>query len=442
MRTLEEVQKITTDLDRELPESFDTPLIKSTDDIISSLLNRPAPGQNAGITNGTDQAAHNDATLQYYIPLRSDRKIIGRPIVFFKRAIRRVLKYLFTHMIDKQNTINAQTYAAINTLNSNNTILSERLSDDYNGLKAELCDRQNDMHNKLLVEFHDEINNANNNIILAKIEMDENNKSLIRQIAYEREKLEMSVFRAIYNRDKEKDTENLQPEKVIPSLKKAEFNYFDFENRFRGSRDHIKEKLECYVPYLKDCDSLIDLGCGRGELLELMRDNNIPAVGVDISEEFVDWCSFKELDAKLGDAVEYLATLEDNSIGAITGIQLVEHLSFESLVQLCDLAYKKLSSGGVMIFETVNPTCLAIYSNYFYVDPTHDKPVHPLLLKYIAEESGFMKVETLYTEQSKTGYKLPLLDAPANNIDEFNSGLNTISDLLFGSQDYAIIAIK
>ena len=456
MRTLEEVQKIIGELDGGCPESNNSQ--PSTDEIVASLLDRPVP---VSVQEQSDNssASHNNAGLEYYLPLRSDRKIIGRWIVFFKRVVRRVLKFLFIPIVDRQNAINSHTASTIGELNnridalntSNNELrveLSDAISAKNNELKVEISDGFNTKNNELRTELSDRLNTIGNEMVSLRgdliSEIGSNNDSLKNSMLYEREKFEVSVFRAIYGKDKVSG-QPLQPKETNPAknpVKLPEFNYFDFENNFRGSRDHVKEKLKYYMQYLDGRKNLIDLGCGRGELLELMRDNNIPAVGIDISQEFVDWCGFNGLEAILDDAVDHIASLEDNTVGAITGIQLVEHLSFDGMLRLCDLAFRKLESGGVLILETVNPTCLSVYSNFFYVDPTHDKPVHPLLLKYLLKEAGFQKIETVFTEHSRADKRLPLLDAQASNLAEFNDGINTLSDLLFGSQDYAIIATK
>jgi len=254
----------------------------------------------------------------------------------------------------------------------------------------------------------------------------------------QQEEFMLSVFRAINGPDKEPV---ILPQSVEREST-ASFDYFKFENHFRGPREHVKKTLKQYMYYLSNKKHVIDLGCGRGELLELISEYNISAVGVDISREFVDWCNFNGHKAILGDAIDYLASVEENTTDAITGIQLAEHLDFDKLLELCSLAYKKLADGGVFIMETPNPSCLSIYANAFYLDPTHNKPVHPLLLKYIIENAGFSKVELVFSEHSKARNDLPFLKASAENINEFNNGVTVLSELLFGSQDYAVIAVK
>ena len=223
----------------------------------------------------------------------------------------------------------------------------------------------------------------------------------------------------------------------------TKINYFDFENHFRGSLTTIRQNQMRYIPYFQGKNHVLDLGCGRGEFLELLRENHIPATGIDLLAEFVDFCNLKDLSVTKGNGVDYLATLEDASLDGIFAGQVVEHLTTDELLLLCHHAYHKLSAGGTLILETPNPTTLAIYSNFFYVDPSHVKPVHPLTLRYFLQEAGFSSIEVIYTEESRDGRKIiPLEGDGIDNLDAFNESLQTLSDFIYGCQDYAIIAKK
>jgi len=215
-------------------------------------------------------------------------------------------------------------------------------------------------------------------------------------------------------------------------------DYFDFENHFRGSIESIKKAQEAYLPYFRGKKRVLDIGCGRGEFLSLLKENNIPAKGVDIYEPYVDYCNSKGLKAVCGDGTAFLAGV-DHLDGIFVG-QVVEHLRPEEIIRLCNTAYEKLSEGGCIIIETPNPTSLAIYTNAFYIDPSHIKPVHPLTMKYYLEKAGFRNIETLFTENSRPPYSIPEL--ALEGAEEFNSAMKQLSDILYGSQDYAVIAVK
>ncbi len=207
-------------------------------------------------------------------------------------------------------------------------------------------------------------------------------------------------------------------------------DYFDFENHFRGTIAHIKEAQRIYLPYFQGKKNVLDIGCGRGEFLSLLHDEGIPAHGVDVYEPYADYCRMQGLSAECGDGIAHLAGLD--SVDGIFVGQVVEHLKTEQITALCNTAYEKLTDGGCIIIETPNPTSLAIYTGAFYIDPSHQKPVHPLTMQYFLEKAGFTKIEILYPEQSRPDVKLTSHDPDVQKI----------TDIMFGAQDYAVIAVK
>jgi O-antigen chain-terminating methyltransferase len=175
--------------------------------------------------------------------------------------------------------------------------------------------------------------------------------------------------------------------------------YAAFEERFRGSREEIMGRQQVYLPLLKDAGlgtaaaPVIDLGCGRGEWLELLRDNGLAARGVDLNRHFLATCRERGLAAAEGDAVSFLASLPDCSVGAVTGFHIVEHLPLEGLLRLLGEAARVLKPGGVAIFETPNPENLAVGACHFYSDPTHKHPIYPPTLEFLVERQGLVRVE-------------------------------------------------
>lgn len=219
-------------------------------------------------------------------------------------------------------------------------------------------------------------------------------------------------------------------------------DYFKFQNNFRGTRALITERQEMYLPYFKDSrEPVLDIGCGRGEFLSLMKANKIPAFGVDMYPEYVIEGGMNGLDVRLGDGIEFLQNAKQ-SFGGIFVCQVIEHISFTQLQTLCAAAYEKLVPGGYLILETPNPRCLSIYTNGFYIDPTHDKPVHPLMLQYLVGEIGFEDVKIEYTECSRERPLPQIQSDEIKNLDQINEGIARVSNMLFGSQDYAVIARK
>lgn len=218
-------------------------------------------------------------------------------------------------------------------------------------------------------------------------------------------------------------------------------DYFDFENRFRGSREHVKNVQEIYLPFFKNCKNVVDLGCGRGEFVELLLENGIGVKGVDLYMPYVEYCKMQNLPVEQGDALVYLKGQE--KVDGIFLGQVVEHLSIAQTIELCHIAYNKLEVGGYLIMETPNPTSLAIYTESFYMDPSHNRPIHPKTLQYIAEKQGFSEVKILFTESSRLPYHIPkLAEHGEGRAHEFDLAMERVADMLFGSQDYAIIAKK
>ncbi|MCI8510952.1 MAG: class I SAM-dependent methyltransferase [Lachnospiraceae bacterium] len=224
------------------------------------------------------------------------------------------------------------------------------------------------------------------------------------------------------------------------TLKYRSIDYLDFESHFRGSRFEITERQKQYLSYYKGCKNVIDIGCGCGEFLELLENNDIVGVGVDTYEDFVVYCHTLGLNAVLDDGIHYLKTVNGTD-GLFLG-QVVEHLTIEQILELCDLAYEKLERSRYIVIETPNPTSLAIYANAFYVDPSHTRPVHPLTLEYFLRKSGFRNIRIVYTENSRLAGIPSLKGEAIENLNEFNHAIQKASDMLFGSQDYAVIAQK
>jgi SAM-dependent methyltransferase len=165
--------------------------------------------------------------------------------------------------------------------------------------------------------------------------------------------------------------------------------YLTFENTFRGSETLIRERQTIYVPLLDGHEPVLDIGCGRGELLELLRDAEIPARGVDLDPAMVARCHAKGLtDVELGDAVAYVNGLEDSSLGAIVAAQVIEHLPYRELLELMRVAQRKLRPGGRLIVETVNPHAAHALKT-FWVDFTHQHPVFPEVVLALCRLSGF-----------------------------------------------------
>jgi len=220
-----------------------------------------------------------------------------------------------------------------------------------------------------------------------------------------------------------------------------EIDYFDFENYFRGPRETVKKWQEDYLPYFQGRQNVLDIGCGRGEFLEVLTKAGVDVTGVDVYPKFVEYCKGLGLRIVQADALDYLHSQEKT--GGIFASQVIEHLSTDKMIEFCRLAYQKLEDGAYLIMETPNPSCLAIFTHAFYIDPSHNKPVHPLTVRYILERAGYRDIQIVYTETSRLSEGLPMLQGQGiDNLDEFNQAIKELNNVLYGSQDYAVIAKK
>jgi O-antigen chain-terminating methyltransferase len=216
--------------------------------------------------------------------------------------------------------------------------------------------------------------------------------------------------------------------------------YFAFEERFRGSREEINKRLEVYLPRLREAqiapgDSLIlDLGCGRGEWLELLRDNGYRARGIDLNRVVIEQCQSRGLDVLEGDVIAYLQSLPDNSVALVTGFHLIEHLPFEILMKLLSESFRVLRPRGMAIFETPNPANVLVGSCNFYFDPTHRNPLPSLMTQFLVQYCGFAEVEILNLNPSD-GFKAD----EGNELDELSKQFN---QYFYGPMDYAVIGYK
>ncbi|RZI43621.1 class I SAM-dependent methyltransferase [Herbaspirillum sp. HC18] len=217
----------------------------------------------------------------------------------------------------------------------------------------------------------------------------------------------------------------------------ADAFYTEFERKFRGSREDILERLKVYLPYLanfrSDPDALvIDIGCGRGEWLELLSGEGCKAVGVDMNSAMVATCRERGLAAECDDAIAYLRRQPEGSVAAVTGFHIIEHLPFETLIALFDAALHALRRDGFIIFETPNPENLTVGACNFYTDPTHLHPIVPAVAEFMARQRGFARAEILRLHPYPDNMQL------ADDSDV----ARRVNRALYGPQDFAVIAWK
>ena len=221
------------------------------------------------------------------------------------------------------------------------------------------------------------------------------------------------------------------------------YKYVGFEDQFRGSQDDIGERVAAYVPLFEGASDVLDVGCGRGEFLALLKANGISARGIDLNDEMAAVCRERGLDAAAGDALSYLLAQPDGSLGGLFAAQVVEHLEPDYLMRLLETAYHKLRPGSKIVLETINAACWYAFFSSYIRDITHVRPLHPETLQYLVSASGFQKVTVRYTapfpEQSKLQTVAASLDRPESIEVVFNENVGKLNDLLFTYLDYAAV---
>jgi SAM-dependent methyltransferase len=209
-------------------------------------------------------------------------------------------------------------------------------------------------------------------------------------------------------------------------------DYFAFESRMRGSVDSIRERQRRYVDDFRAAAPVLDVGCGRGELLSLLRDAGVAARGIDADADMVAYARGEGLDVEQADAIDYLERLDEGSLGGIFMGQVVEHLPAAALVRALTLAAAKLRAGGILVAETINPLSPLALRHYF-ADLTHAQPLVPETLELLARQAGFAETEIRF------------LNEPAERLTEpddpvIAANVRRLNEVLFAPLDYALVA--
>ena len=236
------------------------------------------------------------------------------------------------------------------------------------------------------------------------------------------------------------------------------FSYVGFEDRFRGSQDEIRSRLRDYVPVFVNAvvgrleggmvAPVLDVGCGRGELLALLSEAGVPARGIDVNGEMVALCRERGFDAAQSDALAYLESLPDASLGGLAAIQVVEHLEPGYLSRFLETAFHKLQPGAPIVLETINPACWMAFFEAYIRDLTHAQPLHPDTLRFLVQASGFSSVDVQYRSPVSDADRLETVKRPgsgeppalAEAIAAINAHADKLNTRLFSYMDYAVVA--
>ena len=219
-------------------------------------------------------------------------------------------------------------------------------------------------------------------------------------------------------------------------------DYFAFEARMRAPTEEVRERQRPYLDLLRDAAPVLDVGCGRGELLRLLREHDVEGRGVDADGDMVAYATGEGLAVEQGDALAYLGSLHDGSLGAVVALQLVEHLPPGVLIALLEQAVRVLRPGGVLLLETINPLAPVALRHYFS-DLTHSQPLVPETLEVLVRGAGFTSTDVRYL--NAPAERLRDVELPAG--EEWDAArvalaanARLVNDILFAPLDYALVA--
>lgn len=354
-------------------------------------------------------------------PLRSHRGLLGRLIVLVKRLLRPLVKAPQSDLWDRQRTFNL--------------ILLEHLQ----GLEdLRVAERLGHLEG-FLREGVGEIM-RHNDALFARVDQ-----------KLDRHRREVRDLTASLGAALARVEEEGAPARRALERARHEQAYLELEQRHRGTEEEITARLAPYLPILDRAHrqtgggAILDLGCGRGEVLSLLGREGLPARGVDASARMVAHCREQGLEAEEGDLLEVLSAAPEEQLGAIVSFHVIEHLEPETLDRLVRLSYRALRPGGALLLETPNPLSLVAGSRNFWLDPTHRRPVHPEALRLLYELAGFTAIEPITLRPFPAAERLPEIDlaelpqqlhALADRINRLRDHLD---ELLYGAQDYAVV---
>ncbi len=294
-------------------------------------------------------------------------------------------------------------------------------------------------------ELYKLVQSLNHQVIIARENEQEAQKRIaslrndIEGLRVRNSELEHLVQNRVRTADGTATTAAPAPRELFAANHNLDAFYLEFENRFRGSEEEIRQKQEPYIEVFKRAGvdkklPVADLGCGRGEFLELLTKGGFRPVGVDMNESMVARAHKRGFEAVQNDAISYLSSQKSSSLSGVTGFHLAEHIPFESLLTLIAEAYRCLAKGGILMLETPNPESVFVGAFTFHYDPSHLKPLPPAVVQFAAEFKGFSRVEIMRTQPELTSKQITQATK--------NPALQNALQRLYGPRDYALVAYR
>ncbi len=373
--------------------------------------------------------------------------LFGKIVFPLKKTILRWMQPLFDDLAQQQNAVIAQVVRTSNAL-----------VEAVNENAIYKLDAQREFNSQIVRTLNGLVDILSSNVIEEIQTLLEEMQTMLWTFDRRKEALEIEQIKlnqkleqvlAVLRAPKEEHPDPAVSISPLPEQERQEdYTYLLFENRYRGDEITIRKRFQEYLEYFRNCSNVLDLGCGRGEFLELLRENHITGHGIDINQVMLEYCRKKELRVEEADALEYLHTRPDNSLDGIFSAQLIEHYSPKRLHRLLQACFDKLQSQKHLVLETQNPQSLYALS-HFYRDLSHEKPVHPDALQFLLKTVGFQDVHVEYKVPFSSEQSLQEIDATSIS-DEgiqaqltiLNNNIRQLNTIIYGHLDYAIIARK
>jgi O-antigen chain-terminating methyltransferase len=381
---------------------------------------------------------HNNS---YFIS--SHHPYLGRFLIKGRQMVHGEVRRYLDPIVHKQTVFNQSTERVLNCLAQSEEELDGKISEAVKERDA-FISKINTKHENTTHELENKIHELENSTHELENKIYEDVQNAVLAINTDIEK--KAWLAQVLN---ERVQKGLVQKRAPPaSTSKENINYFLFEERFRGSREEIKKRQLAFLSYFEKCSLVLDIGSGRGEFLEILKDHDIGGIGVDSDPDMVAYCRSRQLEVEHSDAIAYLETLEDNSLDGIFIDQVVEHLEPEYLIRLLALCHQKMKFGYHIVIETVNPLSFVSFVN-FYIDMTHKRPVHPETLQYLLSAAGFRECEKKFFSPVSDEGRLKQIEGTADmneteskNVDVYNHNVEMLNTVLFGAQDYAVVGKK
>ena len=358
----------------------------------------------------------------------------GGPLNLLVQAVKRLVARALDWHVREQVVFNRKIVecidTAIETLNENNRLITE-MANHWAQLRLHMENRVEQSEIRFLHSAAELQASLQHTLGTQHAEFTAALQKAVEKIRLDTDRMIHSELRLV----RQRAAVHQDPALPSPPVGRSEtrptgFDYARFAERFRGDEAYVKAGQQIYRNDFAACKNVLDIGCGRGEFLEMMRELAVPARGIDLGAESIALCRQKGLTADVADLFPYLARQPEAAFDGIFCSQVVEHLPPERLPEMIKLAAGRLAQGGVIAIETPNPECLAIFATHFYLDPTHTRPIpHPLLMFYL-EEFGVGGIEV-----RRLSPAVETMPALASLPPDFR-------EAFFGGLDYAVVGRK